>query len=52
MDKLLYINTVPDIRIKEMVSTTGTFIKNSVATWTTTGADGIPSGWTVETANS
>lgn len=24
MDKLLYINTVPDIRIKEMVSTTGT----------------------------
>lgn len=23
MDKLLYINTVPDIRIKEMVSTTG-----------------------------
>jgi len=32
------------------VSATGTFVKNANATWTTTGAHGIPSGWTVETA--
>ena len=33
------------------VSATGTFVKNSDATWTTTGVHGIPSGWTVETAS-
>lgn len=33
------------------VASSGTFVKNSAATWTTTGANGIPSGWTVETAN-
>ena len=33
------------------VASTGTFVKNSAATWTTTGVNGIPSGWTVETAN-
>lgn len=32
------------------VSSTGTFIKNSTATWTRTGENGIPTGWTVETA--
>lgn len=32
------------------VAATGTFVKNSAATWTTTGTNGIPSGWTVETA--
>ena len=31
------------------VKGTGTFVKNSAATWTTTGADGVPTGWTVET---
>ena len=31
------------------VSTTGTFVKNSAATWTNEQA-GIPTGWTVETA--
>ena len=31
------------------VASTGTFIKNANATWTTTGANGIPTGWTVET---
>ena len=31
------------------VSPTGTFVKNSAATWTTTGPNGIPTGWTVET---
>ena len=32
------------------VASTGTFVKNSAATWTTTGVNGIPTGWTVETA--
>lgn len=34
------------------VSATGTFVKNSAATWTTTGTNGIPTGWTVQTADS
>jgi len=33
------------------VSSSGTFVKNSAATWTTTGVNGIPSGWTVQTAS-
>ena len=33
------------------VASTGTFVKNSAATWTTTGANGIPNNWTVETAS-
>lgn len=32
------------------VSSTGTFVKNSAASWNETGANGIPEGWTVETA--
>lgn len=32
------------------VASTGTFVKNSAATWDVTGTYGIPSGWTVETA--
>lgn len=31
------------------VASTGTFIKNSAATWDVTGDSGIPSGWTVVT---
>jgi len=34
------------------VASSGTFVKNSAATWTTTGVNGIPTGWTVETADS
>ena len=34
------------------VSPTGTFVKNAEATWNVTGINGIPDGWTVETANS
>lgn len=34
------------------VSSTGTFVKNSAATWNVTGNDGIPSGWTIQTASS
>jgi hypothetical protein len=30
------------------VSETGTFVKNINASWDVTGANGIPSGWTVE----
>ena len=33
------------------VASTGTFVKNSAASWTTTGNSGIPTGWTVETAS-
>ena len=33
------------------VSATGTFVKNSAASWTTTGVNGVPSGWTIETAS-
>ena len=33
------------------VSQTGTFIKNSAASWNVTGNSGIPSDWTVQTAS-
>lgn len=33
------------------VAETGTFVKNSAAQWDVTGNNGIPSGWTVETAS-
>ena len=33
------------------VAASGTFVKNSAATWTTTGNNGIPTSWTVETAS-
>ena len=33
------------------VASSGTFVKNSAATWDVTGTSGIPSGWTVETAS-
>ena len=33
------------------VAATGTFVKNSAASWTTTGVNGVPTGWTVETAS-
>lgn len=34
------------------VSATGTFVKNSAATWSVTGENGIPNNWTIETADS
>ena len=34
------------------VASSGTFVKNSSATWTTTGANGVPSGWTIQYASS
>ena len=33
------------------VSSTGTFVKNSAANWNVTGVNGVPTGWTVETAS-
>lgn len=33
------------------VSSTGTFVKNSAATWTNTGVNAVPASWTVETAS-
>lgn len=33
------------------VPAAGTFVKNSAATWNVTGNNGVPDGWTVETAN-
>ena len=33
------------------VSANGTFVKNSAATWNVSGVNGIPNGWTVETAS-
>ena len=34
------------------VAASGTFVKNSAATWTTTGYNGVPTGWTIQTASS
>ena len=33
------------------VAASGTFVKNSAAEWDVTGVDGIPTGWTVQTAS-
>lgn len=34
------------------VASSGTFVKNSAATWTTSGVSGVPSGWTIQYASS
>lgn len=49
--KTAYINEVSGATTNMLngVSATGTYLKNAEATWTTTGADGVPTGWTVET---
>jgi hypothetical protein len=33
------------------VASNGTFVKNNAATWDVTGANGVPSGWTIEYAD-
>ena len=33
------------------VSASGTFVKNSAAQWNVSGINGIPNGWTVQTAS-
>ena len=35
----------------EGVASTGVFVKNRAATWTTTGSSGVPNGWTVQYAD-
>ena len=35
----------------EAVAATGTFVKNSQATWDVSGVNGVPDGWTIETAD-
>ena len=32
------------------VASSGTFVKNGAATWDVSGVNGVPNGWTVETA--
>lgn len=33
------------------VASTGTFVKNAAAAWSVTGDNGIPTGWTIQTAS-
>ena len=33
------------------VASTGTFVKNSAATWNVRGTNGVPYGWTIQTAS-
>ena len=52
--KAMFTTTPSDSYTKNWVSgvsSTGTFVKNSAASWTTTGDSGVPSGWTIETAS-
>ena len=52
--KAMFTTTPSSIYTQSWVSgvaATGTFVKNSAASWTTTGVSGIPTGWTVETAS-
>ena len=46
--------TIPSNTITDWVNgvaASGTFVKNSAAEWDVTGNHGVPSGWTVQTAN-
>ena len=47
--------TTPESKYTEYwvtsVSSTGTFIKNSAAEWNVTGTNGVPTGWTIQTAS-
>ena len=52
--KALFLTTPSDDYTRDWVSGVaqgGTFVKNSAATWDVTGENGIPEGWTVETAD-
>ena len=53
MEKKIYLICLMFLGVnRKKVSATGTFVKNSTATWDLTGTSGIPSGWTVVTADS
>lgn len=50
----LFTTTPSDIYTKDWVngvSSTGTFVKSNDATWDVSGVNGIPEGWTVQTAS-
>lgn len=52
--KALFITTPSDTYTKYwlfQVSSSGTFVKNSAATWDVTGTNAVPSNWTVEYAS-
>jgi hypothetical protein len=52
--KAMFTTTPSDSYTQNWVSgvaSSGTFVKNSSASWNVTGNNGIPSGWTVETAS-
>lgn len=53
--KMLATNVSADFAMNDWVSgvsPTGTFVKNSAATWDIIGVDGVPEGWTIEYADS
>ena len=52
--KAMFTTTPSDTYTENWVSgvaSSGTFVKNSSASWNVTGNNGVPSGWTVETAS-
>jgi len=52
--KAMFTTTPSDTYTKNWVdgvASTGTFVKNSAATWNVSGVNGVPEGWTVETAS-
>lgn len=52
--KAMFTTTPSDSYTRNWVSgvaSTGIFVKNSAATWNVTGVNGVPTGWTVETAS-
>ena len=52
--KAMFTTTPSDAYTKNWVSgvsASGTFVKNAAAQWDVTGANGVPSGWTIETAS-
>lgn len=52
--KAMFTTTPSNTYTKDWVSgvaSTGTFVKNASATWTTTGINAVPTGWTVQTAS-
>ena len=52
--KAMFTTTPSDTYTQNWVSgvaSSGTFVKNSAAEWDVTGVNGIPTGWTVETAS-
>lgn len=52
--KAMFTTTPDDTCTRDWVNgvaASGTFVKNSAAQWNVTGVNGVPSGWTVQTAS-